>query len=152
ERSAYHRTTPWVCETPAAPGPVVAVARHQESILFARLGATVSLRSCSHGQARSGQDWRGAGNVGQWCETSIDWAPPGWLAAIRSRSPARSSQGPCYAHSRRWRFGAPLIEWARGTRTEVRPASQIGRFRSRRRDEVATSGLPAGERAQARAQ
>jgi hypothetical protein len=34
-------------------------------------------------------------------------------------------------------------------RAEVRPGSQTGRFRSRRRDEVATTSLPAGERAQA---
>ena len=47
------------------------------------------------------------------------------------------------------------VEWVRGTgpagvRTEVRPGSQTGRFRSRRRDEVATTCLRADERAQAR--
>src|SRR5262249_49930618 len=61
-----------------------------------------------------------------------------------------------YAHWPWWQFGAPWVDWVRGTdlargRTEVRPASQTGRFRSRRRDEVATTSLPAGERAQAQA-
>jgi hypothetical protein len=34
---------------------------------------------------RSGQDWRGAGNIGRWCGIStIDRQPPGWsLAAVR---------------------------------------------------------------------
>src|SRR5262249_61141374 len=64
--------------------------------------------------------------------------------------------GLCYVHWPRWQFGAPRIDWIRGTGlaggwTKVRPASQAGRFRSRWRDEVATTGLPAAERAQARA-
>jgi len=56
---------PRACETAAASEPVAAASWHQESRLFARLGAIVSLRSCQRGQARSGQDWRGAGNIGR---------------------------------------------------------------------------------------
>src|SRR5262249_32439854 len=32
--------------------------------------AIVSLRSCPRGQAGTGQDWRGAGNIGPWRGTS----------------------------------------------------------------------------------
>jgi hypothetical protein len=79
--------------------------------------------------------------------------------AVLDRGPAdslvRSSQGLCYGRWRRWQLGAPPVDWVRGTgpaggRTEVRPASQTSRFRSRRRDEVATIGLLVDERAQAR--
>jgi hypothetical protein len=79
--------------------------------------------------------------------------------AVLGRWPAHrfvgSRQGLCSAHWPRWQFGTLLVGWVgvtglAGGRTEVRPASQTAQFRSRRRDEVATTGLPAGERAQAR--
>src|SRR5262249_44378963 len=127
---------------------------------FALLGATVSLHRRPRGQARSGQDGKGAGNIGRWCGTSTMVRAAGaWTwTALLGRWPAddvvRSNRSLCYGHWRRW-FGRSPVGWVRATgpaggRTEVRPASQTSRFRSRRRAEVATTGLPADERAQAR--
>src|SRR5262249_62320624 len=64
---------------------------------FVLPGAIVSLRSCPRGQARSGQDGKGAGNIGRWCGTStilraavgggstrlLGGSPAGWV--VRSR-------------------------------------------------------------------
>src|SRR6266699_5588730 len=129
----------------AAALEAAAVASPRGSKSFARLVATISLRSCPRGQARSGQDGKGAGNIGRWCG---------------SRWPAdrlvRSSQGlPC-DHWLEWKLGASPVDWVcrtapAGARAEVRPGSQTSRFRSRRRDEDATKGLLVDERAQARA-
>src|SRR5262245_6747827 len=57
-------------ETAAESEPVGAVSSRQESILFAPLGAIVSLHSRPRGQARLGPDWKGAGNIGRYCGTS----------------------------------------------------------------------------------
>src|SRR5262249_59771022 len=53
-------------ETADASEPVAAVSIPQASRWFVPLDATVSLRSCPRGLARSGQDWRAVGNIGRW--------------------------------------------------------------------------------------
>src|SRR5262249_39347352 len=82
----------------AAGSQEAAVASPRGSKSFAPLDAIVSLRSCSRGQARSGQDWRGARNIGRWRGTSI--VVRSVLTAALGRRPAdglvRSSPGFCY--------------------------------------------------------
>src|SRR6516225_10628213 len=141
---------PRACETAAALEPVAAASWHQESRLFARLGAIVSLRSCSRGQARSGQDWRGAGNIGRWrgISTIVRTAGAWTSTASLGRSPAyrlvRSTRGLCYAHwPACWVFP---VDGVRGTgpagaRAELHPEVQTAPFRSRWHDEVATRDL-----------
>src|SRR5262245_52704270 len=70
---------------------------------------------------------------------------------------AHPSQGPCHAQWLGWEFEASLVDWVCGTglagaRSEIRPGSQRGRFRSRWRAEVATTGLLVDERAQVRSE
>src|SRR5262249_28530248 len=126
---------------------------------FALLGATVSLHRRPRGQARSGQDGKGAGNIGRWCGTSTMVRAAGaWTwTALLGRWPAddvvRSNRSLCYGHWRRW-FGGSPVGWVRrtgpaGGRAEVRPPSQTDRVRSRWHGEAAPRGLPADERAQA---
>src|SRR5262249_18150702 len=143
------------CETAAASGAVVAVSLHQASRLSAPLGATVLLRSRSRGQARSGQDWRDAGNIGRWHGTST--VVRAALTAALGRWPAdglvRSSRGFCYGHWPAW--GAVPVAGVRGTgpggaQAEFHPGAQTARFRSHWHDEVATTDLLVDERAQAR--
>src|SRR6516165_790831 len=84
-------------------------------------------------------------------------AGAGTSTASLGRSPAyrlvRSSQGLCYAHWRAcWAFP---VDGVRGTgpagaRAELDPEVQTAPFRSHWHDEVATTGLPADEGAQAR--
>src|SRR5215831_2132834 len=146
------------CEATAGPWSVAAVSERQESKLFAPLDATVSLRTCPRGQTSSGQDWKGAGIVGRWLGTlSLVRAVGAWmLIAILGRRPAarvvRSSPAFCHDH---WlgRFGQLPVVHGRSSvaaRAEIRPGFRTSPFRSHWRDEVATTGLPADERAQAR--
>src|SRR5262249_57724401 len=89
------------------------VASPRGSKSFAPLDAIVSLRSCSRGQARSGQDWRGARNIGRWRGTSI--LVRAVLTAALGRRPTddgfvRSNRGFCYDHWPEGRFGAFQVD------------------------------------------
>ena len=139
------------CETAAAFEPVAAASSHQTSRGFAPLGAIASLRTCPRGQASSGLDWKGAGNIGRWRGNStMVWAAGAWTSwtAVLGCWPAdrlvRSSQGPSCDHWPECELGAFLFDWVCGTglsgaRVEIRPGSQTGRFRSRWHDEVAST-------------
>ena len=135
-----------------------AVASPRGSKSFVLPGAIVSLRSCPRGQARSGQDWKGAGNIGRWCGSSTMVRAAGawtWTAFL-DRSPAdrllRSSQGLCHGHWLAWWVPADGVRRTgpASARAQVRSGAQTGRFRSRRHDEVAIGGLLVDGRAQAR--
>jgi hypothetical protein len=146
------------CETAAASEPVAAVSFPQGSRWFAPLDATASLRSYPRGQARWGQDWRGAGNIGRWCGAStMGQVAEAWtLTAVLGRWPAdrlgRSSQGLSCHQWLEWELEASgSAGGILPARAEIRPGSQTGRFRSRWHGEVATTGLLIDERAQARA-
>jgi len=150
-------------ETAAAFEPVAAASSHQTSRGFAPLGAIASLRTCPRGQASSGLDWKGAGNIGRWRGTSTMVRAAGawtsWTAVLGcwpADRLARSSQGPSCDHWPECELGGFLVDCVcgaglAGARVEIRPGSQTGRFRSRWRDEVATTGLLVDERARARA-
>src|SRR5262245_37563911 len=79
--------------------------------------------------------------------------------AVLGRRPAaglvHSSGGLYYGRWPAWALRTFPLDWdcgrgPAGARAEVRPGSQISRFRSRWHDEVATTGLLVDERAQAR--
>ena len=138
----------------AASLEVAAVASPPGSKSFAPLDAIVSSHSSPRGQARSGQDGKGAGNIGRWrgtstmvrAERALTWT------AVLGRSPAdrlvRSSRGLCHGHWPAW--GAFPVDGVRGTGpagalAELHPEVQTAPFRSHWHDEVATIGLPADE-------
>src|SRR5262249_3394116 len=84
----------------------------------------------------------------------------GWkAAAMLGRRSADGiphlSRGRSASHWLEWEFGGSPVEQIRspiatGMRVGIRLGSQTDRFRSRWHAEVATTGLPADERAQAR--
>jgi hypothetical protein len=149
-------------ETAAAFEPVAAASAHQASRGFAPLGAIAWLRTYPRCQARLGQDWKGAGNIGRWRGNSTKVLAAGaWTSSTAALGcwPAdrlvRSSQGLSCDHWPECELGAFLFDRICGTglagaRVEIRPGSQTGRFRSRWHDEVATTGLLVDERAQVR--
>jgi hypothetical protein len=97
-----------------------AVASPRGSKSFALPGATVSFRSYPRGQARSGQDWKGAGNIGRWCgaSTMVQVAEAWTLTAVLGRWPAdrlgRSSQGLSCHQWLEWELEASPVDRSAG--------------------------------------
>jgi len=138
-----------------------AVASPRGSKSFARPGATASFRRRPRGQARSGQDGKGAGNIGDGAGLRLwpERRTPGrrrrrFLIAVRRIVSSVRARLSC-DHWLECELGGTLVDrlcgrGLAGAPGEIPPGSQTGPFRSRWHAAVATTGLLVDERAQAR--